>query len=128
MSYVAQRKIFNLRFETYPELEVRVSSITLGQMFEVADQADRARAGAGLAEIRGLTEVFAAHLASWNVVNELGEAVPLTMDGFSTLDMDLALAMMVAWFEAMTGVDRDLGKGSTSGDTSLVAEIPMTAA
>lgn len=126
--YKAVGKIYRLQFEDQ-DLEVRVKSVSLGKIFAVADQADRARAGAGLAEIMGLIELFVSRLHSWNLVDEKDQDIPITTDGFLSVDTDDALLILVSWYEAMTGrIEERLGKASTSGPASLEQSIPMEAA
>ena len=126
--YVVQRKVYTLHFEEYPGMEIKASSVSMGQLLQVSDMADRARAGSGLAEVHGLLELFASRLVSWNLVDDIEQDIPLTLDGMLTLDTDLVLAAVLAWFGAMTQVDESLGKASTNGDTSAVLSLPMEAA
>jgi|1185.fasta_scaffold148687_2 hypothetical protein len=126
MGYRARGKLYRLKFEDKPELDVRTAGVSLKQMFEVADQADRARAGAGLAEITDLVELFGSRLRFWNVIDEDDKDIPANAEGFWSLDSDDALAILLAWYEAMTGqVPDGLGKDSISGAPSLEASIPM---
>jgi hypothetical protein len=126
MGYRARGKLYRLKFEDKPDLDVRTAGVSLKQMFEVADQADRARAGAGLAEITDLVELFGSRLRFWNVVDEDDQDIPANAEGFWSLDSDDALGMLLAWTDAMTGqVPDGLGKDSTSGAPSLEASIPM---
>lgn len=127
MGYVAQRKTVKLQFET-PEhagMEVSARVLSLGELLEVADQADRARAGAGLSEVRNLVKVFADALAGWNLERADGSAVPKTLAGVMSLDTDLALTMILAWFDGMVSIGSHLGKGSSSGRQFPEVSIPM---
>lgn len=127
--YKAQGKIYGLRFEDIPELEVGVAAVSLGKLFDVADQADRARAGAGLAEVMELVELFASRLRTWNLIDEDDQDIPPTVDGFLSVDADDALLILVSWYEAMTGrIEERLGKASTSGATFPEQSIPMAVA
>lgn len=124
--YKAQGKIYNLLFEDRPGLEVRTASISLGKLLEVADQADRVEAGAGLSEVMDLVALFVSKLRSWNVTDEKEQDIEPTREGFLSLDSDDALAMLLAWYQAMSGrIDQALGKGSTSGAPFPEESIPM---
>lgn len=123
--YQVPRKTYLLLLEDHPGMEVRASSVSFGQLLSVADAADRARAGAGLAETRELFELFASKLVDWNLTDELEQDIPLTVNGLFSLDADLVQALALAWFGAMVEVDESLGKGSTSGAPSPEASIPM---
>lgn len=124
--YRARGKLYRLQFEDKPDLDVRTAGVSLKQIFEKADQADRVRAGAGLAEVSELVDLFGSKLRFWNVVGEQDEEIPANAEGFWSLDSDDALAMLLAWIDAMTGqIPAGLGKDLTSGAPSLEASIPM---
>lgn len=126
MGYRARGKLYRLQFEDRPELDVRCAGVSLKKIFEVGDQTDRVRAGAGLAEVRGLVDLFASRLRFWNVVDENDAEIPADADGFWSLDSDDALAMLLAWIDVMTGqIPDSLGKDSTSGQQFPEASIPM---
>lgn len=127
--YKAQGTIFNLQFEEHPGLEVRVGSCSLGAIMALGDQPDRARAGAGLAEVRELIDLFTSRLKSWNLVDEDEVDVPTTTAGLlNHVDVNLALEIVVAWSDALTAVPDSLGKGSTSGERFPEESIPMAVA
>lgn len=129
-----RRKVFILQFEDpgMAEYEVRVRSISLGKLLALGDQPDRARAGAGLEEVRELINVFCERLQSWNLTDETDEGVdipvPTTVDGLLELDAGDALAMVIAWLDAITAVTESLGKDLTSGERFPEASIPMAVA
>lgn len=127
MGFKVKRKVFRLQFEDeeLKDMSIRVRSISLGRLLDIADQADNLRAGAGLAQTRELCEVFMDRMESWNLEDEeLGTPIPTNVDGLYSLDVDLAITMMLAWFDAMTAVTDSLGKGSTSGQQSQEESIP----
>lgn len=124
--YRARGKLYRLNFEDKPDLDVRTAGVSLKKIFEVADQADRARAGAALSETQELVELFASRLRFWNVVGEEDEEIPANAEGFWSLDSDDALLMLLAWVDAMTGqIPSGLGKDSTSGPQFPEESIPM---
>lgn len=128
MGFKAVRKTIKLQFETpeYLGLEVSARVLSLGRLLDIADLADRARAGAGLGEVRDLVDAFADSLAGWNLEDEISDAeIPKTTDGVLSLDTDLALAMILAWFDGMVSISTSLGKASTSGPPSPEVHIPM---
>lgn len=129
--YRAYRKIFTLKFDD-PQLtglEVRVSSVSMGQLMEVAEQADMAHAGAGLARVRELLAMFVDNVRGWNLEHETTDdnftPTEISFTGLMQHEPGLVLAMTLAWYQAMTDVPESLGKGSTSGGTSVEASIPM---
>jgi len=64
-------------------------------------------------------------LAEWNLEDD-GQAIPPTGDGFLMIPPELAGSMIKAWSEAMTGIPAPLGEGSpSSAGDSLEPSIPM---
>lgn len=120
------RKVLLLRFEDpdFEGIEVRIRSTSMGRVLALKDQADAARKGGGLDELSELTDLFVAKLESWNIEDDEGE-VPATREGLLRLDLHDALYLITSWFDAMTSVGDDLGKGSISGSPSPEASIPM---
>lgn len=120
-------KIFNLSFEDpdYEGLNVRARSRTLGEILEVADQAESARSGAGISQVRELLELFVDSLESWNLTGQDDQDVPPTMEGLLGQEMDLALDIVLAWFDSMASVAGPLARGSTNGSKFQEASLPM---
>ena len=111
----------------YKEYEVRMASVSLGELLTLGDQPDRLRAGAGLQAVRELVGLFASRVESWNLEddNDVTLPTPTTVETILSLDSPFALKMILAWLNSMTNVDDDLGKGSTSGPLSEVPNFPM---
>jgi hypothetical protein len=55
-------------------------------------------------------------LVSWNLEAEDGTEVPATGEGMEGQDFDLVLKIVNSWLDAITGVSKDLGKDSSSGE------------
>lgn len=55
-------------------------------------------------------------LVSWNLEDEHGTPVETTMEGLDELELPTLMNILNAWLENMTGVDDDLGKGSSDGE------------
>lgn len=111
----------------YEGAEVRVSSMSFGRLLSLGDQPDRLRQGAGLASVRELVELFVARVSSWNLEDDLGAPLPITVEAFLDLDFPFAAKLIKMWLDGMTKVDDDLGKGSTSGPRSAPPNFPMEA-
>jgi len=127
-----RRKIFLLQFDdpALADYSIRVRSVSLGKILEVASDADRARAGAALAEVTGLLELFISRLESWNLTDETEDGdefdVPMTLEGLYSLDVADALIIVLAWYDAMTGqIGESLGKASIDGRPSDLLSLPM---
>ena len=134
MGHKIKRKVFALQFEGHEDLDgatVRVRSVSLGKLFEVAGQAEQARDGKfKLDDVRALFELFTDRLDSWDLEDEDGTPIEQDMDGLLSLDPDVALEIVLTWFDVMISIkrDTDLGKESTSGEQFPEASIPMAVA
>lgn len=128
MGYRPKRKTWKLVFadEDMAGLEVAMRSVSVDSMIELAEL-QAAAAGGSLdgAGARKLFAGFAAALDSWNVEDEDGSPVPPTLDGVKAQDLDFVMAIVAAWFEAVTSVDPPSAAGSSSGGTLAEASLPM---
>lgn len=131
MGFKAQRKLFMLQFEdqALEGLDVRVRSISLGRLLDLADQAaELEHGGAGaLPRVRELLAVFTERLEFWNLENEEGEPTPQTLEGLLSHETDLVLDIVLDWFGAMMSVGKGdpLVSSSTNGNTFPEPSIPM---
>ena len=115
MGYRRQRKVFRLRFEDEPGLEVHVYSVPLGTITGMLDMvkdlsAEGVRRGGAevLAQVDELFGVFVGALKEWNLELEDGTPVPATVDGLKTQDLDFCLELVLAWMEAVGDVSAPL--------------------
>lgn len=131
MGFRPQLTVFTLTFDTDEELNglvMKVSSITMGELMEVAELADHAREGAGLSELKNLLERFIANLLEWNLENTLdGQPTPTTMEGLYKHEPRTVLKIVLCWFDSMLGVLKNdpLGKDSNSGKQFPEESLPM---
>lgn len=147
--FVTKRKVLRLTFADdteYAGLEVRARKVPLGTFLELLALADTARVGEGLSAedlgedeigaLKGLFTGFAEALVSWNLQEpvldaegeETGEVVdvPATAEGLMGQEMDLGMAVVGAWMEAVGGgVAAPLGPTSPGGSPSAEASLPM---
>lgn len=132
MGYRRKRKVYVLKFEDpeLAELEVRAEGASVEQLMDLMDLA---RFGAGgakfgiedMKEIKGLFDLFASKLISWNLETEDGKPVPATAQGLGDQDMDLAMDLVMAWVGAVIGVSDPLEQSSTDGTPYPAESIPM---
>lgn len=142
MGYKKQRKIFKLSFtgdEELEGLEVFTNSLSVGQMLDLVKLADAAGMVGGDAErvdtdklspeniaaVESMIKYFAKALRSWNLEDEDGKKVPATLKGVQDQDLDFVLRLIGEWMTAVGGVDKGLGKDSTSGRPFPEVSIPM---
>lgn len=72
--------------------------------------------------------IVAGVLAGWNLLHpKTGQPVPPTVAGLMSLKQDFVNDVIAGYINALRGVSAPLGDGSTSGDPSLEASIPMEA-
>lgn len=74
---------------------------------------------------RTLVRHFADGLVSWDLEDDNDQPIPATYEELIKQDEDFLSCLLDAWFPAVKGVDGNLGDGSSSGDPSLEASIPM---
>jgi hypothetical protein len=94
----------------------------------IAEALEAQRLGASTTDELGRTDALvhqtAEALISWNLTKG-GVDVPATYEGLAAQQGFIFWAIFNAWVEAITGVSVPLDGGSTSGDSSLEASIPM---
>lgn len=127
MGYKPKLKTYLVRFDEgheYHGAEARLRGMTYGE-WEVAAGLD-----GGEGDTNGAASVarFVDHLISWNLEDDSGQVLPITMDAVKALDKDLIAALNNAWIQTLIGVhDGDpLPESSPSGEPSPEASaIPM---
>lgn len=132
MGFKRPKTVFDLRFAgDFEGLEVRARSVSLreftamGELSRLEQLGRRAPTAEDVKDIDALFECFAGALISWNLEEDDGTPVPATLDGIRSQEVDIACRIAVAWIEAVAGVNPDLGKDSSSGETFPVASLPM---
>lgn len=63
------------------------------------------------------------HTESWSFQDETGAPIPVTVEGFASLDKDRQAQILDAWMDQMVALPVPLDAPSTSGQ---LAAIPMT--
>jgi hypothetical protein len=122
MGYEVPNSTLRLEFDKYPGLEVEAGSIPLGTLLDLSEGASDLRSGnASSDSATSLFETFASALKSWNCERD-GQPVPITLAGLRSLDANFAGDLMLAWFDAITGVSGPLDRKSNGGDKS---EAPL---
>jgi len=109
----------------YEGLEVTVDAVSTGLMLDILEHYEAVAAeGVTMAQarpaIQALFEGFSSVLESWNVTRK-GEPVPATLEGIRSLDITFVMKVIEAWISGTTSAPPELGKGSSSGGTSLEA-------
>lgn len=133
MGYVRERRNYRLVFADaeYEGLEVIARSASVAAYRRIAELASKPFSmpptAEDLIEIDNLYQAFANQLVSWNLEerDEDGVAtpVPATLEGLQSQDLPFAMAIIMAWMEAVGGVSPPLDSESSSG--ALEATLPM---
>lgn len=129
MGFRVQRTVFNLRFKTGSLLDglfVQARSISTGEVLTLGQEAEAARSGrASLQDVAQLIRRFTEELVEWDLEFEDGTPTEKTYDSFVKHDLNVVLAITLAWFDAMLYVDDELGKDYSSGKRFPEESIPM---
>jgi len=132
MGYKRKAKVYVLQFdnEEYEGLEIRAKGASVEQLMSLMSLARFGSAGAkfgqgDIREIDGLFELFASKLTEWNLEDEDGSPVELSLAGLKSQDMDFALDVVLAWVGAVLGTPDPLEKGSPDGEQFQEESIPM---
>lgn len=122
MGYKIQSKLYNLVFEDeFAGLKITTTGLPFGDYLKLASATESTDADAAQAVV----DIFVSKLVTWNMQTETGESVPPTAEGMKMLEIDLIMAIIGKWTEAVGGVSRDLGKGSPSGGTFQEESLGM---
>lgn len=127
MGYRRPSKVYKLRFEDEPELEVMARSVPVGELLDIMELADQMTGAPSKADIEALFTMFAERLISWNLEDEdTGEPVPADAAGVLSQDFDFALKLILAWVQAVSSVAAPLVTTSTgTAPNPMEAMIPM---
>lgn len=130
--FVRPRKVYVLTFDdpSLAGLEVRARSVPVGMFLSLVALASTIDESDGFtpdvaAAFDGLVDGFAGALESWNLQDEDGTPVPTTAEAVKDQDSDFVMQLVSAWMEAVGEVDAPLGPGSSGGDRTLEASLPM---
>ena len=65
-----------------------------------------------------IASLFLEHVVEWDMEIPEGVPVPLTLEGWRTIDNDHADILITAWQMAMVGIPKSSKKNSPDGETS----------
>ncbi len=123
MGYRKVPTIYTLKFDKYPDLQVRLKGLRLGAMRRLIALGDN-ELNSHLDEIIGM---LAGAAVSWNLEDEDGREIPFNAQSLDDMELEFLMDIFNAWTDQLMGVDDDLGKGSNSGATSPVPLPTMEA-
>ncbi len=106
---------------TFPEdhdlhgLEIRVRIPSVGTVMDTPDG-------------NPFRDMFLEYAESWNLTDDEGQPVPLTLEGLQTLEAVDFRAILKAWFDYVTGrAAGPLESGSVNGQLPPAVSLPMEA-
>lgn len=132
MGYKRPKKVYKLVFadEEFAGLEVRATSIPLGQLMEFEEAFELATKDAptvaiGNERATNLFKLFVDVIVDWNLEDESDQPVPVSVDGLLSCERDFVIQLVAAWKIAVSGVSRPLEQPSPDGEQFQEQSIPM---
>lgn len=127
MGYTRVPTIYSLTFEDFPGLEVRMKSVRIGKLRRVLEAMESEDDEDLDGQLDEMINLVASNLVSWNLEDEEIDPetdevktipVPASKAGVEDLDFDMLMAILNGWTTILTGPEKELGKGSSSGPSS----------
>ncbi len=113
----------------YEGLEVNLKALTIGDFREILPiltKAEEVENSNDLHDIQQLVDdmvgILVKRITSWNMEDDEG---PVPTTEIANEEIPLIMGIFQGWTQAMTGVDKELGKDSVSGETSPMPSIVM---
>jgi len=128
MGFKATKK-YHLVFDETTDLEgldVVVRGISTAQLLRIQKLGTgftAAKLDSGAFE--EMVGVLSASIVEWNLEDDDDQPVPTTVEGLMSQDPNVIMSIITAWTSAVGGISAPLGGGSTSGQPSLEASLPM---
>lgn len=107
-------------------LTVRARPCTVGEWHEILSQESVASSGPEAVEINNkVAAIFLAHVISWDLEIPAGNPVPLTMEGWNSIDNSHSNMLIAAWQIAMLGIPKSSKKTSSDGSSSVESSLEL---
>lgn len=128
MGYTPPSKRYELDFTgtDYEGLEVVLKGLSTGQFLSIQKLMPKASTGDPEAA-EALISAYQKAIIEWNVTDDEDKPVEPTYEAVMEQDLAMTLFVINGWMTALAGIKTDLGKGSTSGLNSAVADLPTEA-
>jgi len=119
MGYAVKPKVYRLTWEEGHDqhgLEVSAEGMTLGEHLELL----------ALATITEELAIVVPKIRSWNLEDKEGQPLPVSVESLMGHgDRSLAVAIVRAYVQALTGVSGPKEKPSNDGDSETLMSLPM---
>lgn len=141
MGFREKETVYALTFEgDYEGLIVKVTDATTGEQQKLeraagdlapligkrTEEISPAEISAAVASSTSMVDAFLVHLVEWNVEDAAGAPIPATPEGLTRVSSRLGRHIITTWWNFVSGeISAPLGAGSSSGEPSLVASLPM---
>lgn len=146
MGYKPERKVFNLEFVAYPGLEVTARSAPLGELSAAYDLNIKINEPDKEKRLESF-KFFADRLISWNLEHpevtgkattavalldgpvcatcglKEDEPMPPTVDSMMCLELDMIMAIIIGWINAIAKVSIPKGQSFNDGGTNIPEEV-----
>lgn len=129
MSYKRKPKNIVIKVEgDYEGLEIVMKSLTVKDFREIlpvltkAEHVDETNLSAIQDLVDSMTDILVKRILSWNMEDDDG---PVPTSEIANEEIALIMAVFQGWTAGMTGVDKELGKDLTSGETSPMPSLQM---
>lgn len=124
MGYRRSRKLYDLTFEEFPDLEMRCTGLPIGDLLEILQLAEALGAKPDKEKADDLFGRFADHIVSWNYQDEDGNDLKPTLETLQGEDTDFVVKLISGWAGAIAGAP-DPTKAA-DGAAGVEASIPMS--
>lgn len=128
MGYKVKPKQYRLKFRDaeFEGLEVVMGSMSVGEWERLMAPAPLTAAERAAESDWGL-QLFAERVISWNLEDDAGRPVPLTVAALKDLDRAFLNAVVSGWQLAIIGVDPTSSGASPGGEPPAETADPLTA-
>lgn len=125
MGFRVPRKVYKLSFrdDELEGLEIRCRSGSMGEYMRIEDMVDADTRTAD--EARELFDLFVGVIIEWNLEDDQGHTLPVTLDSLMQLPPGVVWDAIFAWMNAVSQVSAPLESQSNDGQQSLEASLPM---
>jgi hypothetical protein len=113
MGFKRAEKHFRLVFadEEYEGLEVTAKSLSIGEYLNLSSVGTNP----SQADVMKMYELLAKSIVEWNYEDDKGKPIKPTLENIKREEVGFINGILVAWMEAMAGVDPKLRKESNTG-------------
>jgi len=117
---------------TAPEFQgmrVEMRRMSLGESLALDEMRLSTSSGAegNVKRVRRVAETVAAKIVSWNLADELGQPLPVSVDALLGQEESVMNAIVSSYITAVRGVDAPLDSASPTGAPPPPMSIPMDA-